>query len=177
MKLTMLFFCLLALQATSAKALTQGGPPKCERSYISNGKENYSAITERFYPGRDSDDPDFGATFWYLFSVIQVANSWAGVKLAECYACSGYSPKTPLAGQTILIPPCTWAEGCRAVIPLNVTAIADDARLGAVAMFGGDVDAWIPGHFSSGSTVGPGESVYVGPCKSSCCDGIARLNG
>eukprot|EP00798_Chlamydomonas_sp_ICE-L_P025478 gene25478-11139_t len=122
MNLLMLIFCLLALQASSAKLLTQGGPPKCERSYISNGNEDYLAITERFYPERQSDDP------------------------------------------TILIPPCTWAEGCRAVIPLNATDNANDAEKGVRAMFDDDVVLWLPGHFSSGSMVGPGESVYVGPC-------------
>ncbi|BDA48436.1 hypothetical protein COCOBI_12-1150 [Coccomyxa sp. Obi] len=53
---------------------------------------------------------------------IQLANEYANVSVNPCEGC-GRLPQTPQAGQKILIPPCTWAEGCRAVIPVNQTGM------------------------------------------------------
>ncbi len=99
-----------------------------------------------------------------------MANNYANVSINLCEGC-GRLPQTPQAGQKILIPPCTWAEGCRAVIPVNQTGMdANEVFITIKALTGAEYkDIWFPRVISDGRYVGPGEDAYVLPCKVRCC--------
>ena len=108
------------------------------------------------------------------YTEIAIANDWANVTTKECDHCARDSPRTPEAGQKLLIPPCKWAEGCRAVVPLNATgpyysavsAVCDSLGVNAT-------DVLLPYIYSSGDIVGPGQNAYVLPCKVECCYHVA----
>lgn len=44
----------------------------------------------------------------FRYTEIAIANGCKGVVIKACVACAGDSPKTPEAGQELLIPPCVW---------------------------------------------------------------------
>ncbi len=103
---------------------------------------------------------------------FQKANVWANISDCQPYASPSSTPRIPDAGQRILVPPCTWAVGCRAVVPLNKTSTYQDAYNDIVKIAGNgsqvDLDPYI---YSSGNFVGPGEIAYILPCNVSCCQG------
>ena len=103
------------------------------------------------------------------YTEIEIANKHANITTKECIGCAGDSPRTPQAGQKLLIPPCIWAEGCRAVIPLNATGHIDDALKSVRALDPSFESVRFPYTLSTGEVVGPGESAYVYPCKIVCC--------
>lgn len=105
------------------------------------------------------------------YTEIAIANAWANVTTKACNHCAGDSPRTPEAGQKLLVPPCKWADGCRAVVPLNKTSEQYNARLNVSAGLGVNfTDVLLPYVFSTGDIVGPGQNAYVLPCRYQCCD-------
>ncbi|BDA43719.1 hypothetical protein COCOBI_04-7340 [Coccomyxa sp. Obi] len=162
--------CLLCLSivVTTTQTLTPGGPPECQNTYISNGTMEYDQIAALFFPA--TRNTYNGVDFSYIYTELAIANRYANVTTKPCNFCAGDSPRTPEAGQKILIPPCKWAEGCRAVVPLNDTSNQYDARLRVSESLGVNVtDVLVPYVFSTGDIVGPGQNAYVLPCTNKCC--------
>ena len=99
-------------------------------------------------------------------SEIQSANGNAGVKVRDLYGCDG-CVSTPAAGQEVLVPPCIWAEGCRAIIQLNAITSYEALQYVLIQKF--NASAYVPAVQGSGRDIGPGQIVYVQPCLSVCC--------
>jgi hypothetical protein len=96
-----------------------------------------------------------------------MANYWANVTLVEIKGECGTCPATPAKGQTVLIPPCVWAEGCRAVVPIANVTTYEPAKMAISQQYGG-AQVFLP-VLDSGQYVGPGDTAYVLPCTSRCC--------
>ena len=75
----------------------------------------------------------------YRYTEIVILNSCAGVKNKNCYLCSGYSPRIPVAGQKLLIPPCVWGDNCTHIVPLNQTYEVPEASRAVAAALNSSV--------------------------------------
>ena len=127
------------------------------------------------YIPHQSKAADINMTDYCRFTEMMVANDCAHVPVLAVPV-ADRSPATPLAGQTILVPPCIWASGCAAVLPINTTAVREEVLFQVRKQYpeAEGYDPHTPGLLGSGATVGPPMAVYVLPCQQQSCGGITR---
>lgn len=79
----------------------------------------------------------------------------------------------PANGSTLLIPPCNWGVGCKAVVSVTFPFGYDDLLQQVSAQYGvPTTDLRVPAVLHGGAYVGPGIQVYVLPCDSFPCPAI-----
>ncbi|KAK9796345.1 hypothetical protein WJX73_010863 [Symbiochloris irregularis] len=94
-------------------------PPQCAGTYIANGQMSYNDIANEIFPRSTLTSMSRpGFDYNYLWPEISQANACANVSLVTQMLPDG-TPGTPVQGSKLLIPPCRWGIGCRAVVPIN----------------------------------------------------------